>query len=222
MPNLELRTSQDATGTWGRSAQLPAPPPRRQLALAAALAAAAGGLAAAGAAGWVLWRCRTRGQAFRLANSDSQPLLPAQQHAGDGGKLPADLGAGLRPVRRARLAALLQAGSGAGRGAGIEMVPMMALPAALAHQLPGTEKGAGGSEDLAAGQSGSHTCQPPVSAAGAADVEEQEGQVGAPHSRQWGLNTTSLLLQSEELEVGSAGAACGRRAALLSPRTKHV
>ena len=155
-------------------------PARRPRLAAASVAAVAGALCCAAAARAILRR-RPASQGRPAERVDALPLLREQRALERSAVRLSD--------GQARLEAILrQETLSATRGVG--MLPLRALPAALAHQLPMD----GGSPARPAATRG----------AGHPAVEVELGPSrsrGALPSRQWGLDTTSLLLQEEELQV---------------------
>ena len=116
------------------------------------------------------WVSHVAGLRPRVASRGTAPARPV---------LPASVG-----DRRARLASMLS--TALGSRAGIEMVPLGGLPAALAHQLVARREAEG-------------SLLPAGSTAAFALLSQTEAQ-----ERQWGLATHSLQLAPGELEVRSS------------------
>lgn len=193
--------------------------------LAGALATAAA--VAAAAAGRMQLRRRKAARARLWRDAEAEELLGGAPHSATSsdGAAAAAAGARARPSagglvcvnRRKRLAALLSDEVQRGRGGAVEMVPMEALPTALAHQL-GSSRWR--SLPPARPARGSMAAVPEEGAAAVSDALQHEwasmppaaavssGGAGAtvhpPASRQWQLPSESLRLQEQELEV-SAG-----------------
>jgi hypothetical protein len=144
--------------------------------VAAALLLAA--LVAGGAAGRVLWRRKLRQDSLERQQQYGEYRLlrqhtcPSSEHAHATRVMPGGLGGA---QRRAHLAAVLQSKLGA-TGHNIEMLPLEALPAPLAHRL---------------GESSSQSI-----------VRTYDSWGSLPSSRQRILGTQSLQLAPGELEVG--------------------
>ena len=161
------------------------------LAALAALTAATAGLAQ-------LRGRRARGQL------DRQPLLPARRPGGPecrrlhtGEQQPAELALQQLPGRAARLQALLlsQAPAAGGGLASIELTPMRALSAGFQHRL-------GSARAAVTAARPAH-----VPRESALPSSASEAPAVAP-SRQWGLATTSLQLEQEELQARLSREAC--------------
>jgi hypothetical protein len=166
----------------------------------AGLAAALVGTGIATATAALLWRRRRAGRPA----GERHPLLllplaqrgaptPPHQRADGAASQEGHLGragvAAALPLQRARLAQLLQRHA-AGGGGRLELLPLPVLSAAVAHQM---NDGGGCNAAGAASGLGADTATEP------SDQAQQRGV--AVQDRQWGLDTASLQLQEQELEV---------------------
>ncbi|KAL4855737.1 3-deoxy-manno-octulosonate cytidylyltransferase [Chlorella vulgaris] len=174
----------------------------------AALATVLASVAVCTAAGLLLWR---RGKCGSwLQPGERQPLLLSQRRGGASLPAPAFAtapgAAAVHPVRRARLMSVLASAAAEGSGRGIEMMPVRALSTVLAHQLSASSGravvtgAAGPPPEPANGEEESLRLLPP-------GREHLRGAGQSAVGREWGLETTSLLLEAEELElvVGADG-----------------
>jgi hypothetical protein len=194
-------------------------------------------LVAGGALGRALWRRQLR---QRGSHSQQHGLHCAsssrRRHSGTARHTGVDIGPAtawgvLQPSRRAHLAALVQAELGSAASGGIEMMPLDALPATLAHRLgsmrrrppPPANTPQGSLSAWAAAASaaaGQHLADEARHLLLAAPDEAllsmdrlgpHEPAHAAPQStfqgagRQWGLGTQSLRVGPGELQVRLAG-----------------
>jgi hypothetical protein len=241
MPNSDL-SQLEGTGTLRARTQQQSPG-----ALVAGMASLAVlcAVAAAGVAGRVVLRRGRLRQAEAGQHSHSREmhsLLHRQRQrrtssaAGSSERNVAEEGGSpLLPMNRGqdRLAALLHAELGSQQHRGIEMLPLEALPAALAHQLGSlrtAEKSSGAARSAAsragAAARAADVAQwvpkeaqqlPPTQQAGEVEMDLLPGvnQAGGmpgiqggygsmpPPSRQWGLPTDSLQVSPGQLEVSA-------------------
>lgn len=166
----------------------------------AALATVLGSVAVCTVAGLLLWRRGKCGSWLR--RGERQPLLLSQRRGGASLPAPAFApgAAAVHPVRRARLMSVLASAAAEGSGRGIEMMPVRALSTVLAHQLSASSGravlagAAGPPSEPANGEEESLRLLPP-------GREHLRGAGQSAVGREWGLETTSLLLEAEELEV---------------------
>ena len=205
-------------------------------------------LVAGGALGRVLWwrKLRQRGldSLQRGTHSAGSSRRLHSRPAGHTGTSigPATAGGAPQPSKRARLAALVQAELGSAASGGIEMMPLDALPATLAHRLgsiwrhppPPTNTPQGSLSSWAAAASaaaGQHLADEAHHLLAAPDESllsmDRMGSREPAHarpqstsqlgSRQWGLSTQSLRVRPGELQVRGCcmGGECIRQHPIL-------
>ena len=222
-----------AAGSIFRLRDIPDASQRQRLPLPAASLAALlllAALVAGGALGRVLLHRKLRQRGSDCQQHGAHSALPRQRHSRTAWHTgaatePATAGGATQPRKRARLVALVEAELDSANSQGIEMLPLDALPATLAHRMGSMRRhpprpastvqtsfrrgwsapsSAAGKQHLDG--EAQHLLAVPEEALLGSSGSQQPGHARPQSSsqldgRQWGLNTQSLRVRPGDLQV---------------------